>query len=84
MTHLFDTNAWIRAIERPEELTAPASTIIQAAGSAPFGLSAISIYEIGQKVPVQHLTSNHLDPVARVTICTIQRLYAMLRGFSFG
>jgi type I restriction enzyme R subunit len=29
---------------------------------------------------VQHLTSNHLDPVARVTICTIQRLYAMLRG----
>lgn len=50
MTHLFDTNAWIRAIERPEELTAPASTIIQAAGSAPFGLSAISIYEIGQKV----------------------------------
>jgi type I restriction enzyme R subunit len=29
---------------------------------------------------VQHLTSNHLDSVARVTICTIQRLYAMLRG----
>ncbi len=29
---------------------------------------------------VQHLTSNRLDPVARVTICTIQRLYAMLRG----
>jgi len=29
---------------------------------------------------VQHLTSNTLDPVARVTICTIQRLYAMLRG----
>ena len=28
---------------------------------------------------VQHLTSNQLDPVARVTICTIQRLYAMLR-----
>jgi type I restriction enzyme, R subunit len=29
---------------------------------------------------VQHLTSNNIDPVARVTICTIQRLYAMLRG----
>ena len=29
---------------------------------------------------VQHLTSNKLDTVARVTICTIQRLYAMLRG----
>ncbi len=32
---------------------------------------------------VQHLTSNHLDPVARVTICTIQRLYAMLRSLFF-
>jgi type I restriction enzyme R subunit len=29
---------------------------------------------------VQHLTSNQLDGVSRVTICTIQRLYAMLRG----
>ncbi len=32
---------------------------------------------------VQHLTSNQLDPVARVTICTIQRLYAILRQFAF-
>jgi type I restriction enzyme R subunit len=29
---------------------------------------------------VQHLTSNKLDPVARVTISTIQRLYSMLSG----
>jgi len=29
---------------------------------------------------VQHLTSNKLDPVARVCICTIQRLYSMLQG----
>jgi type I restriction enzyme R subunit len=29
---------------------------------------------------VQHLTSNGLDTVARVTICTIQRLYSILRG----
>jgi len=29
---------------------------------------------------VQHLRSNALDPVARVTIATIQRLYSMLRG----
>jgi type I restriction enzyme R subunit len=28
---------------------------------------------------VQHLTSNNLDGVCRVTICTIQRLYTMLR-----
>jgi type I restriction enzyme, R subunit len=29
---------------------------------------------------VQHLTSPHIDEVARVTICTIQRLYSILRG----
>jgi len=29
---------------------------------------------------VQHLVSNTIDPVARVTISTIQRLYSMLRG----
>ena len=29
---------------------------------------------------VQHLTSSNLDTVARVTICTIQRLYSILRG----
>lgn len=31
---------------------------------------------------VQHLTSNKLDPVARVCITTIQRLYSMLRAES--
>jgi type I restriction enzyme, R subunit len=29
---------------------------------------------------VQHLSSNRIDPVARVTISTIQRLYSTLRG----
>jgi len=29
---------------------------------------------------VQHLTTNRLDPVARVVITTIQRLYSMLKG----
>ena len=29
---------------------------------------------------VQHLTSNTIDPVGRVTITTIQRLYSMLKG----
>jgi type I restriction enzyme R subunit len=29
---------------------------------------------------VQHLTSPHVDDVCRVTICTIQRLYSILRG----
>jgi type I restriction enzyme, R subunit len=29
---------------------------------------------------VQHLSSNRIDPVARVTISTIQRIYSILRG----
>src|SRR6266566_4601815 len=29
---------------------------------------------------VQHLSTNSIDPVARVTISTIQRLYSTLRG----
>ncbi|HUG65450.1 MAG TPA: DEAD/DEAH box helicase family protein, partial [Gaiellaceae bacterium] len=29
---------------------------------------------------VQHLSSNHVDPVCRVTISTIQRVYSILRG----
>lgn len=29
---------------------------------------------------VQHLTSPQIDDVCRVTICTIQRLYSILRG----
>ncbi|HYG77128.1 MAG TPA: DEAD/DEAH box helicase family protein, partial [Planctomycetota bacterium] len=29
---------------------------------------------------VQHLKSSHIDDVCRVTICTIQRLYSILRG----
>ncbi len=29
---------------------------------------------------VQHMTSNTFDPVSKVCICTVQRLYAMLRG----
>lgn len=49
MTHLFDTNAWLRSIERPEELTSSASSLIFSPTAVPFGLSAISIYELGQK-----------------------------------
>jgi len=29
---------------------------------------------------VQWLTSNRIDPAARVVITTVQRLYSMLRG----
>jgi type I restriction enzyme R subunit len=36
--------------------------------------------KFGELYNVQHLTSNKLDRVARVTISTIQRLYSMLKG----
>jgi type I restriction enzyme R subunit len=32
---------------------------------------------------VQHLSSQHVDPVARVTISTIQRIYTILRGDAY-
>ena len=37
-------------------------------------------YKFGEEFIVQHLTTNQLDSTARVTICTIQRLFSMLKG----
>jgi len=37
-------------------------------------------YKFGEEYIVQHLQSNQLDTTARITICTIQRLFSMLKG----
>ena len=37
-------------------------------------------YKFSEEYIVQRLTSNKLDTTARVCICTIQRMYSMLRG----
>ncbi|MFM6990847.1 MAG: DEAD/DEAH box helicase family protein, partial [Rhodoferax sp.] len=37
-------------------------------------------YKFGQEYIVQHLQSNQLDTSARVVICTIQRMFSMLKG----
>nr|MDP2191803.1 DEAD/DEAH box helicase family protein [Rhodoferax sp.] len=37
-------------------------------------------FKFGQEYIVQNLQSNQLDTTARVTICTIQRLFSMLKG----
>ena len=37
-------------------------------------------YKFGEEYLVQHLQSNQLDTTAKVTICTIQRLFSMLKG----
>ena len=49
MTHLLDTNAWLRAVARPDELTPAVQTLMRWRGILPFGLSAISIWEVTLK-----------------------------------
>src|SRR5438552_18062409 len=49
MTHLLDTNAWMRVIARPDELSPAARTLMNQRGILPFGLSAISIWEVTLK-----------------------------------
>ena len=43
-------------------------------------ISPYNNYKFSEEYIVQRLTSNTLDKTARVCICTIQRLYSMLRG----
>jgi PIN domain nuclease of toxin-antitoxin system len=49
MTHLLDTNAWLRVVARPDELTPAVQTLMRRRGILPFGLSAISIWEVTLK-----------------------------------
>jgi len=43
-------------------------------------VSPVNNYKFGEEFIVQHLSSNQLDKTARVCICTIQRMYSMLKG----
>ena len=43
-------------------------------------VSPYNNYKFHEEYIVQRLTSNTLDTTARVSICTIQRLYSMLKG----
>ncbi|MBW2655433.1 MAG: DEAD/DEAH box helicase family protein, partial [Deltaproteobacteria bacterium] len=43
-------------------------------------VSPYNNYKFSEEYIVQHLASNIVDKSARVCICTIQRLYSMLRG----
>ena len=43
-------------------------------------VSPYNNFKFSEEYIVQHLTSNVLDTTARVCICTIQRLYSMLKG----
>jgi type I restriction enzyme R subunit len=43
-------------------------------------VSPYNNYKFGEEYIVQHLTSNQINKTARVCICTIQRMYSMLKG----
>ena len=49
MTHLLDTNSWLRIVGRPDELSAATLTLIRGGAALPFALSAISIWEVALK-----------------------------------
>jgi PIN domain nuclease of toxin-antitoxin system len=57
-THLLDTNSWLRIVGRPEELNPPTLSLVAAPGVLPFGLSAISIWEVTLKVRKRRLDLN--------------------------
>ncbi|MFO1405605.1 MAG: type I restriction-modification enzyme R subunit C-terminal domain-containing protein [Azonexus sp.] len=43
-------------------------------------VSPYNNFKFGEEYIVQHLTGGNLDTTARVVICTIQRLYSLLKG----
>ena len=49
MKYLLDTNAWLRAVGRLEELNASARAVLADPTNAPFALSAISVWEVCTK-----------------------------------
>lgn len=48
MTHLFDTNAWLRITQAPDEISSSAYAVLSAS-EQPTALSAISIWEVALK-----------------------------------
>ncbi len=49
-THLLDTNAWIRLILAPEQLSERARALLTRPDITPLALSAISVFELTLKV----------------------------------
>jgi type I restriction enzyme R subunit len=78
--------AQITAIENLERSLAankPKALIQMATGSGTTFTSICFIYcliKFGEEYIVQHLQNNQLDTSARVVICTIQRMFSMLKG----
>jgi PIN domain nuclease of toxin-antitoxin system len=92
MTHLLDTNAWLRVVARPDELSPAVETLVRQRRILPFGLSAISIWEVTLKARKRKLellptTEQWLQSALGRTLvhvvaidATIARLANELRG----
>jgi PIN domain nuclease of toxin-antitoxin system len=47
---ILDTHAWFWAVEMPEKIPVRARSILSSAANVPFGLSAISLWEMAKQV----------------------------------
>jgi PIN domain nuclease of toxin-antitoxin system len=54
MTHLLDTGVWLRGVNQMETIPDEVLALLQRRGAA-FGLSAISLWEVGKKVQIGKL-----------------------------
>lgn len=54
MTYLLDTGVWLRGVNQMETIPASLLTLLQGQETA-FGLSAISLWEVGKKVQIGKL-----------------------------
>ena len=70
MKYLLDTNAWIWALEAPEKLPDPIRAVLLEPDHLPFGLAAISPWEVAKKASKGLL---HLSmPVRQWVECATQ------------
>ena len=70
MKYLLDTHAWVWALEAPEKLPTPIRALLLEPDHLPFGLAAISPWEVAKKESKGHL---HLSmPVRQWVECATQ------------
>ena len=55
MRHLLDTSVWLRAVNQPQTIPASALRLLRTPREM-FGLSAISLWEVGKKVQIGKLS----------------------------
>lgn len=56
MKYLLDTNVWLLMLEKTGQISPEIDRIIHIPGNYPFGLSAISVWEVAKKVSLGKLS----------------------------